>query len=502
MVDAVALCRHLRNVHDLSDALDDFARYEWAGGDDEDIPERNRDTDPSRSALEQAKARLDVVGMLVERRIWQEEMENDRVQSINCYSDGSPVVGAELQGMVADIMHHGGTRRRMVMPGSSLHHGHFDAINQAVAFLFAICLVAGQTLASVSYFCQTVISFTTDFGVEMGIALVPNILAAFYAWLGGRVLESCRLDVDHSMRLFPRCLRIAGWNHTCASICHAICKAVPEWPDYLGYLQNLCKFWRNDTWRMYMVKVVGNQVANAATLLQHFTASLVKWRFASVIDVFCALLPLRKICTLYVREEVFADVQDRAFLQNVVTACRCAAFWRFMEVASQLVFSEIEHHRRRGLICDCKRCNDLRQSGVKHVSCVWNSRRLKGAWEHTEKMVASLKGKARKLKVDSCEHSEGLRKLMAGWLRKTADLFIKRFRYLGLVPWAFAGADAQAGARTCVDQVLSRPMEDHDPVTRGVWERVGPDIQAVANGQPCSTKLKAEVDAICNSPLD
>ena len=66
----------------------------------------------------------------------------------------------------------------------------------------------------VQFFCDHVTSFTTDFGIEMGIALAPNVLPALMAWIGGRPLEDCRLLVGAGTRLFRRCLRIAGWNHT------------------------------------------------------------------------------------------------------------------------------------------------------------------------------------------------------------------------------------------------------------------------------------------------
>ena len=116
-------------------------------------------------------------------------------------------------------------------------------------FLWGIFVIVGPSEMMVRTFVDHVISFTTDFGVEMGLVTCPDILSAFLAWVAGRPLEECRGLVDRSRRLFRNCLRIVGWNHTLGSIMNATAAVTPTWPDVLYKIQRLCTFLRNETWR-------------------------------------------------------------------------------------------------------------------------------------------------------------------------------------------------------------------------------------------------------------
>ena len=230
-LDAISFSLKLKQVAEFSDALDDAHVFNWRA--DHDPPPRDRSNDPGRTEINRAKGRADAVGMLVERRIWQQEVAEDNVESIHCFSDGSPVVGAELQGMIAEVVHRDRTVRKITLPGSTLHYGHCDAINKTIAFLWALWLVCGPLQSSLDYFLDHVRSFTTDGGIELGTALCPYVLPAFMAWIDGRPLENCRVLVNHSRKLFRRCLRIIGWNHTCGGIMKSIANVCPSWPELL-----------------------------------------------------------------------------------------------------------------------------------------------------------------------------------------------------------------------------------------------------------------------------
>ena len=288
--------------------------------------------------LDRAKAKVDVVGMLLERRIFAQEVAGDSIESIHCYSDGSPVVGAELQGMLADVVHRDRSIRKITMPGSTLHYGHCDAINKCLAFLWAVWLVAGPGPTTVRTFVWLVRSFTTDFGIEMGIVLCPDVLDAFFAWLQGRDLNDCRLLVHLETRLFCRCLRIVGWNHSCGALTHGVAKVAVSWPEILQKVQALCKMFRNTTWREWIAKAVGNRVAGGKKSLEHFTATTAKWRFETHVTVLEQLAPLRQLCQEHVRESLFTDAQDKALVQTAVNARRDAWLWKYIVYSLKLVF--------------------------------------------------------------------------------------------------------------------------------------------------------------------
>ena len=350
-VSAVSFALKLRQVSEFSDALDDAHFYNW--DPDEPAPERDRTQDPGRSTIDRSAAKCDVVGMLLERRIFAEEVASDSIESIHCFSDGSPVVGAELQGMVTEIIHRDGSRRNITMPGSTLFFGHGDSINKCMAFLWAIWLVCGPLESMMRVFLGNVRSFTTDDGVEMGIVLTPDVLCAFMSWIDGRDLEACRTLVSFGRRLFPRCLRIAGFNHLCAGLMKAVAAVAPTWPDLLAKLQCLCTCFRNETYRAYLVKAIGGRLPGAKQLLAHFTATTAKWRFATIVEVMVQLLRLRQVCEQFVREELFDNAQDKAFIQSVVNACRDVWLCKFIATTLGTVFLPLEYLRRWGLLCEC-----------------------------------------------------------------------------------------------------------------------------------------------------
>ena len=120
--------------------------------------------------------------------------------------------------MILDVMFKDESLERIVLPGSTLAYGHSDTLSKGVALLWALFLVAGPTEADVRLACDHVRSLTTDFGVEMHILEVPDILPAFFKWIGGTPLDRCAQFVNNERRLWRRALRVAGWSHTLGGI--------------------------------------------------------------------------------------------------------------------------------------------------------------------------------------------------------------------------------------------------------------------------------------------
>ena len=82
---------------------------------------------------------------------------------------------------------------------------------------------------------------------------------------------------------------------------------------------------------------------------------------------------------------------------------------------------------------------------------------------------------------------------MAAALRKSGPAVNE---YLGEVPWLFARAHTVAGAKECVRQVIARPLEDHDPVTRDFITCVGNDLKERAEGAELTQALEYEADCV------
>jgi len=500
IVNAISFTRWLRQVDTFKDALEDGRMYE----EDDFVGDNPRDAtrDPATSSLFRGQRRLDIVGMNIERRLWAQEVEDDLVEAINCYSDSSPVVGTELQGMVADVIRKDKTMRRVWLPGGSIFYGLQDAVNKTMCFVWAAWLVFGPSLKYMQYFCSHVACWTTDFGVERHSVEIPDCLEAFFAWIGGRALEDCARLVNFSRRLFFRSLRIGGWNHGFSNIMLRIAKLYKWWPEVLDHIRNVCRFFRNHTWRDWLRKAWRGKVPHVDTLLGHFTAGTAKWRFATIIECLTQLSPLRKVCQTEMREELFQNAQEKAFIADVLKACRDIRLWLFVDLVGPLVMGKLEHCRRWGLICSDAACNQKRSEGAKHVECPRNGRRLKEAWPWLLERIEELTVASRTITAEECEGDVEWVDLVRSMCSRAASEIRSTWKYLGQVPWALARADSVEGALECMTQIRKQPLELHDPFTRDFVQRVGNDLEARSQGGDLTPALGSAVAFVKHSNLN
>ena len=133
LLNAVAVTTHLKATEEFQAALQEFQNYE----NDDFAGEVQRDTsrDPGKSSNFRNQRRVDMVGMLVQRRIWHKEVLNDEVSAIIAFSDSSPVVGMEIQGMQCDVCRKDKTIRSVVMPGGNVYYGIQDAVAKMMIFM-------------------------------------------------------------------------------------------------------------------------------------------------------------------------------------------------------------------------------------------------------------------------------------------------------------------------------------------------------------------------------
>ena len=144
---------------------------------------------------------------------WAEARANpESITSIHLQSDASPVVGAELQGMIAEVCYQGSPPRieTRVFPGASLPVGFHRFIDKVMSLIWVIFLVAGPREETMRYFLSKVRSVTTDMGLEVNIAAAPDLLPPFLRWMAGEPLTDLYNTVDRLSRLFPRAIRIGG----------------------------------------------------------------------------------------------------------------------------------------------------------------------------------------------------------------------------------------------------------------------------------------------------
>ena len=355
----------LRQTAHFTEAVDASGQYEQGQVADED---RDPKKDPGKTTLQKAFAKADVLGMLLERRRIAAWRETDAVEAIQIYSDASPVTGEELQGLVMDVLLRDNSVYTSTLPGSTLWYGHYDSISKVVALLWSLLLVVGTAVDTMRWLLDKVVCITTDFGNEHHTIEAPDFLEAFMMWAGGMALSEAALLVRYTHRLFPNALRLAGWSHTMGKIMHRVAKTAPTWPAILGCIRNLCSFWRVRSWRMHVKRVTRTFPDVNPKDLEHFTATVAKLRFETVDWCLKALKKVRTASETYVRLEIFANVKDRASLEETCRACRDSELWRFIAVVSDLVMAPLEGMRRWGMVCQC--CQEARHARMHvHSKC-------------------------------------------------------------------------------------------------------------------------------------
>ena len=264
LINAVAFAVHLKSTAEFSDAMDSAATYD--ADPNQPPPPRDRSKDVSDRHLRRKKEHLDVVGMLLQRRTFHSEVASDTVDCLNVYSDASPVVGKEIQGMVVDFTHKDGSVRRVVLPGASLAYGNYDATNKTICLIHALWLICGPDAFHLRRACELVTSLTTDFGVEMNIANVPDCIDAYLEFMDGAELSTLRSKVKFGRHPFPNALRIAGWNHTISSIMKTVMKSCEQYPEHLASMRTMCAFCNCVAYLDHLAKVLAPKAPNAAKL--------------------------------------------------------------------------------------------------------------------------------------------------------------------------------------------------------------------------------------------
>ena len=210
--------------------------------------------------------------------------------------------------MVVDIVTKAEQVRRVVMPGGSVFYGCQDAIAKTMVFIWAAWLLFGPELRHMEHFRQKVRCWSTDNGVESLSVELPDCLSAFLAWVGGASMLSCAPLVKFS-RICFRSLRVNGWNHSCGNVMKRVAASYQRWPQVLDGIRNLTRFWRNHSWREWVVRVLSCKFPGFAKRTGTFTAGCAKWRFETIPECQRQLGPLRDVCEKGMR--VLLNAQEK-----------------------------------------------------------------------------------------------------------------------------------------------------------------------------------------------
>jgi len=114
----------------------------------------------------------------------------------------------------------------------------------------------------------------------------------------------------------PNALRISGWCHAWGNLMKEIAQCCPVWIRVLDQMRTMVTFYRNRTWRRW-IKSANRGVADINWhLLDSFPCTMAKWRYETVALTMFWLAKLRVISQTRVRREMFANAQDKNFIDE------------------------------------------------------------------------------------------------------------------------------------------------------------------------------------------
>jgi hypothetical protein len=491
---ALNMVRMCRQAVDIANVV--HASNEYQAGDVIDTP-RPRDADPAKSSLQRAMARADVLGMLLDQRLFAMWRVLDLLVAVQVYTDASPVTGEELQGLILECLLRDGTVHSMVLPGSTLTYGQYGALAKVVALLWSLALCVGFSTDMLLWVLSKVNCITTDFGNEIRTLEAPNFVEAFVRWSHGRPLRDCAPLVMHAERLFPEAIRLVGWSHTLGGVMKKVCDVAPTWPVILSAIRCLCSFFRVQAWRHHLQFCLRDKPDVDPACLQSFTGQVATWRYETAEHVMRQLMKVRHVAEHYVVQELFQNFKDRTTLVDVLRHCRGKALWTFIAIVWTFVMQPLEGLRRWGMVCDCHE-DERHEHPGKQFHCKFSGRRLGKAWQFVKDRLAELRESARTLTTAMCEGSASLRKIVSDMLQAAVSLLHHRFKYLGRLPWVMATCESVDGAVAVMEEWRSQPPENHDPYTRLIMNGpVGVDIDARARGEAITNRLAEFLHRFC-----
>ena len=325
---------------------------------------------------------------------------------------------------------------------------------------WVLWLVAGPTEAGLRWILGKVVSVTTDQGNEIGLGVVPDIVPCFMRWLQGRNLTTMARSVPKASRMMPRAIRIVGWNHTLGNIMRQSVEKSPEWQKYNKYIRALCKLFRNESNRRHLQRLLRprHPELQLEVTLEHFSASLAKWRFETSFTCMRALLKLRALCENVMDEALFLNPQDKETVSMAMEACKCPKFWKWMAATFAEVIDPLERCRRWGLGCICHPSTP----GQKHkrARCQHSGRKLPFAYDKACEVAAKLGERATQVGHAECGGDDDVVRDIRYILYFASDQLALKTRCLNSFPWNLARSGEKAVAADILKQSAENPPED------------------------------------------
>ena len=195
-----------------------------------------------RTSLLRARPRLDLVCILLDRRIMSSSRwVRYKNRSIHIQCDSSPIEVRELFGMPMDVFFLGMTWVERCLSGVAMGHGHTACKDKCTNLLWLLWLFTAPNKNLFADVPQHIGSFTTDQGVEAnlergGIGISLMVCKHIGVQLPGDM-------VAHGL-ILSFAVHTPDLNHM--NTMRNACKAVECWPRFFPVVRRLTKCFRNE----------------------------------------------------------------------------------------------------------------------------------------------------------------------------------------------------------------------------------------------------------------
>lgn len=458
----------------------------------------------SGKVLRLARIKLDCLSLMLFRLMFR----NLTNIAIYIYLDSSPQTrGHELFAASFEVWDLSGQFpfERRLFTLLSLPRDYLDASGKALALLWAIFLLVGPHYADVRRFCDSIICIVTDMGTERLIARIPNFLEDFYSLLLNVQIK----NPIHRQYLLPFAMQSPGWQHGWDIVLKRGMKCLPWFASWLEGMRSIVNFFRAKILvEGFVTKLARTGYHAACAMIQAVSLpSIAEWRWGTLHSACQELSKVLGTLRVHFDVSLFGNARDPSRLQKAASAIASSAWaWQFKYImwfcnwicsiqAWGKGSTEIESRRRSRSGNDDAATIDPMKTG----------RRLSEAEVHIQRHLQGGLDETRSWDLNTftgCS-SEDFQYILVS-VRSSYSLAMKRFEYIGLLPWLLARLPEPGIRDRCVTQY--RTYTKHHPLTDKFLAPDGELRQHVdamrADGTGISSLLRSWIDVVHNVPMD
>ena len=174
----------------------------------------------------------------------------------------------------------------MSLPLVSRSREFLDVYGKVFAFLWAVWLTFGPSIASMTRFCDSVVCICSDMGAERKIARYRDVLDEFFT-------QMLKVPYNQQIResLLPLAIQAPGWNHGWDCVLKRGLLSLPWFSSFLESLRALIHFFRT---KLLLDALCSKIRANGFEIIANMLGGVVvpsvaQWRWGTLWSACSAL---------------------------------------------------------------------------------------------------------------------------------------------------------------------------------------------------------------------